>query len=77
MNVVLGNRATWKDESGYYNKISNLAIEANNLANYGYINGYQDTLSGVNVTGALIGGIIFGMDKIGIQYRQAMHMRAV
>jgi hypothetical protein len=60
MNVVLGNRETWKDKSGYYNKISNLVIEANNLANYGYINGYQDTVTGVNVTGALIGGIIFG-----------------
>lgn len=60
MNVVLGNRETWKDKSGYYNKISNLVIEANNIANYGYINGYQDTVTGVNVTGALIGGIIFG-----------------
>ena len=27
---------------------------------------------------AIIGGSqVFGMDKIGIQYRQAMHMRAV
>ena len=60
MNVVIGNRLDWRNESGYYNKVKNLTIDGNNLAKYGYINGYQDTVKGVNVILCQTAGIIFG-----------------
>jgi len=60
MECVVGNRTDWKATSGYFNKLSNLNINGNNLAKYGYINGYQDIVSGVNVNYCTVAGFLYG-----------------